>query len=367
MDFGWSEAQQALHQRMIALGARVSQLPADGRMAELAAAGVLGLCLDRDHGGGGHDLLTTAYALEGLGRSLDDAGLLLAVGAHLFGVAMTLRQAGSDAQRQRWLAELATGARVATVAATEKGAGSDVAQVEATLEAIPHGWRASGSKAYVTHADRAGLYLFVARAAGQRGLSVALVPRESGGITVAAPLATLGLRGARLAPVSFACDLDEGCLLGRPGAGMAIFQLAMTYERALVLAFRLGAMQRQLDAAVAFARARKLGDVPIARHQAVSGRIARMRLRLEASRLLSYRAAWLLDHKKRAQAEAALAKWQLADAAVESALDAMRLRGALGYLEESGLGGELDDTLGGSIHSGTADVLAAIVARWSGL
>src|SRR5687767_13592297 len=139
MDFGWSEAQEALHQRMVELGARVSALPADARMAELASAGVLGLSVDREHGGSGHDLVTTAYAFEGLGKSLADAGLLLAAGAHLFGVAMALRQAGSDEQRRRWLGELASGARVATVAATEKGAGSDVAQVEATLEATAAG------------------------------------------------------------------------------------------------------------------------------------------------------------------------------------------------------------------------------------
>jgi len=156
-------------------------------------------------------------------------------------------------------------------------------------------------------------------------------------------------------------------LLGRPGAGLAVFQIAMTFERALVLAFRLGALQRALDEAVRFARTREIAGAAIARHQAVAHRIARMKLRLESSRLLVYRAAWLLDQGDRAQPEAALAKWHVADAAVASALDDVHLRGGAGYLEESGLPSAVDDALGGSMHSGTQDVLATIVARWLGL
>jgi alkylation response protein AidB-like acyl-CoA dehydrogenase len=92
-----------------------------------------------------------------------------------------------------------------------------------------------------------------------------------------------------------------------------------------------------------------------------------MQGRLESARLMVYRAAWLLDRGERAAAAAALAKWQLADAAVKSALDAIALRGGAGYLEDAGFGRALDDALGGSVHSGTSDVLANIVAGWLGL
>jgi alkylation response protein AidB-like acyl-CoA dehydrogenase len=125
-------------------------------------------------------------------------------------------------------------------------------------------------------------------------------------------------------------------------------------------------MERALDEAVHFARDRRPGGQPIARHQAVSHRLARMKLRLETSRLLIYRAAWELDQGRRARAEAALAKWHVGDAALASALDALVLRGGAGYLEDSGLPSAVDDALGGTIHSGTPDVLATIVARWLG-
>ncbi|WP_437606915.1 acyl-CoA dehydrogenase family protein [Sorangium sp. So ce834] len=394
MDFGWTPAQRAVHDRMRALGAEADAAAPDDRMRVLARGGALGLPIARDLGGEGLDLVTTALAYEGLGATLRDGGVLLAAGAHLFGVALLLARVGTPAQQRAWLPRMATGERMATVAATEAGAGSDVASVEATADRTAAGYRLTGEKRYVTWADRADVYLAIARNGGDdraggapaRGLTALLVPRDAaGGATASgapadaaahgaarvrpgAPLATAGLRGARLAPVSFAgCEVGPDALLGRAGAGLAVFQIAMTYERALILAFRLGAMERALGEAVRFARERAIGGQSIARHQAVAHRLAQMKLRLETSRLLVYRAAWELDQGHRGQAEAALAKWHAADSAVQSALDDLQLRGGAGYLEESGLPSAVDDALGGSIHSGTSDVLATIVARWLGV
>lgn len=367
MEFGWTAAQRAVHDRMRALGAEAEAAAPDDRLAVLARGGALGLAIDAEHGGGGLDLVTTALAYEGLGASLRDGGVLLAAGAHLFGVALTVARVGSAEQRRAWLPRLAAGEVIATVAATEAGAGSDVAAVEAVAAPAPAGFVLSGEKRYVTWADRAGLYLALARdGGGERGLTTLLVPRGPG-VEPGVLLPAAGLRGARLAPVRFrGCALGPEALLGRAGAGLAVFQVAMTFERALVLAFRLGALERDLDEAVRFARARRPGGQPLAQHQAVGHRLARMKQRLEASRLLVYRAAWELDQGRRAQAEAALAKWHVAEAALASALDALALRGGAGFLEDSGLPAALDDAVGGTIHSGTPDVLATIVARWLG-
>lgn len=364
MDFGWSAPQRETYERMRALGAEADAAPPDDRMQVLARGGALGLAIDRDHGGAGLDLVTTALAYEGLGAALRDGGVLLAAGAHLFGVALTIAKLGAPEQRRAWLPRLAAGEVIATVAATEAGAGSDVAAVEARAEPAATGFRLTGDKRYVTWADRAGLYLTLARdGAGERGLSTLLVPAGPG-VVAGAPLETAGLRGARIAPVRFDAELDPEALLGRAGAGLAVFQVAMTFERALILAFRIGAMERELADAVRFARERRPGGEPITRHQAALHRLARMKQRLETSRLLVYRAAWELDQGHRGQAEAALAKWQVAEAALASALDALALRGGAGFLDESGLPAAVDDAIGGTIHSGTADVLATIVARF---
>lgn len=366
MDFGYSEAQNAIYARMRDVGARVAELPEPERLAALAEEGVLGLCLPAARGGGGVDLVTTARAFEGLGWHLD-GGLLLAAGAHLFGVALTIARVGSEAQRARWLPPLARGERIASVAATEHDAGSDVSAVTATLTPDAGGFRATGDKRYVTHADRADVFLWLGRRPGDRGLTVALVERGPG--VGHGPLyETAGLAGARLGPMAFdEVAVAADAVLGRPGAGMAVFQLAMSFERALVLAFRLGAMERQLEEAVAFARQRKVGGQRIAEHQAVRHRLVAMRARLASARLLTYQAASRLDAGERAHAEAALAKWALAEAAVDNATDALRLRGGAGLLAGEGHAAALVDALGGTIHSGTREVLADIVATWMGL
>jgi alkylation response protein AidB-like acyl-CoA dehydrogenase len=369
MDFGFTEAQKQLFARMAALGERAQAAAEPERLSLLAEGGALGLSIPAEYGGGGLDLVSTAGAYEALGGALRDGGALLAAGAHLFGVAMMIAKAGTPEQKQRWLPKLATGEVIATVCATEEGSGSDVGSAQAVVETDDSGLRLTGKKRFVTAAARAGLYFVIARdGAGGRGLTALLVPRDAGGIHVGAPLATMGLRTAGLAPVAFdATPIGAESVVGRPGAGLAVFQIAMTYERALILAFRLGAMAAELKDSVAFVRARRLGDTPIAKHQAVAHRVARMKLRLETARLLTYRAAWALDQGQRAQADAALAKWHVAESASSFVLDALKLRGGAGYLEDSGLMQHLDDTIGGAIHSGTEDVLAGIVAAWLGL
>ncbi len=369
MEFGFTGAQRDLFARMAALGERAQVAPERERLSVLAEGGALGLSIPVEYGGGGLDLVTTAGAYEALGSTLRDGGALLAAGAHLFGVAMMIAKVGTAEQKRRWLPGLATGDVIATVCATEEGSGSDIGAAQAVAEKVGDGFRVTGNKRYVTAAARAGLYFVVARDGAEgRGLTALLVPRGANGVTVGEPLAVMGLRNAELAPVSFeGTAASAEALVGRAGAGLAVFQIAMTYERALILAFRLGAMATELRESVAFVRKRSLGGAPIARHQAVAHRVARMKMRLETARLLTYRAAWALDQGERAQAEAALAKWHVAESATSFVLDALKLRGGAGFLGESDLMAHLDDTIGGGIHSGTEDVLANIVAGWMGL
>jgi alkylation response protein AidB-like acyl-CoA dehydrogenase len=365
MDFSWTARQSRLHDEMRALGTEASACQPSERMRLLSERGVLGLCVDESYGGKGWDLVSTAYAYEGLGATLSDGGVLLAAGAHLFGVAMTIQTVGSPQQKERWLPSLASGACAGTIAATERGSGSNVGAVDAVVEPNDGGFRAHGDKHFVTYAEPSRLFLFVGRhGSSTRGLTTALVDRQQGGVTVHPPFDTVGLVGAQLAPVSFSnCQLPADAILGKAGAGMAVFQVAMGFERGLVLAFRLGAMQSALSDALAYAQRRRLADRPIIKHDAVLHRLARMKMRLETSRLLVYRAAWELSQGGRAQSDAALAKWHVADAAVASALDAMAIRGGAGYLHEAGLSATIDDALGATIHSGTQDVLATIVGR----
>ncbi len=159
---------------------------------------------------------------------------------------------------------------------------------------------------------------------------------------------------------------DEN-LLGLPGAGATVFQGAIERERACVCAFVLGAMERQLEMAIQRANERRIGGQPIARHQAVSHRVADMKLRLELSRLLLYQATALKVDGRRAPLEAAMTKLFLSESYLQNSLDLMRLFGGNGFLREGGVEQFVRDSLGGVLYSGTSDVQRNIIAAYCGL
>ncbi|MEM6708851.1 MAG: acyl-CoA dehydrogenase family protein [Pseudomonadota bacterium] len=141
----------------------------------------------------------------------------------------------------------------------------------------------------------------------------------------------------------------------------------MELERAFILAFTLGIMSRQLDSAVDYARTRHQFGQPIGKLQSVANRIVAMKTRLELARLLVYKVAWLKEQNRPAQLESAMAKAYLAEAFTESSLDALKTRGAAGYLESAGIGDELMTAVAGLLYGGTTDIQRVVVARCLGL
>jgi alkylation response protein AidB-like acyl-CoA dehydrogenase len=163
------------------------------------------------------------------------------------------------------------------------------------------------------------------------------------------------------------CEVSEDDLLGRPGAGMAIFNSSMEWERSCILASAVGTMQRQLEGCVAYARERKQFGQPIGKFQAVSHRIVDMKVRLESARLLLYRLGWLRTQGKPSPMEAAMVKLYLSECFVQNSLDALQVHGGYGYVTEYDLEREVRDAIGSRIYSGTSEIQRNIVAGYLGL
>jgi len=178
----------------------------------------------------------------------------------------------------------------------------------------------------------------------------------------------MGLNGAPMADLYIDdCRVPKENRLGGEGQGARIFSDSMECERTYILAWQIGVMERQVAEAARYAQERKLSGKPISTFQAVSHRIADMRIRLEAARWLLYRAAWLKSEGKPASMESAIAKVFAAEAAVASALDAIQIHGGYGYATEMGIERALRDAVGGRIYSGTSEVLRNIVSHELGL
>ena len=155
--------------------------------------------------------------------------------------------------------------------------------------------------------------------------------------------------------------------LGAEGAGSSIFNSSMEWERSCILGSHIGAMERQLEAGIRYARERRQFGQPIGKFQSVANRIADMKVRLETARLLLYKVAWLNQNGKPAIMEAALAKLYLSECFVNSSMDAIRTYGGYGYMTEMEVERDLRDAVGGTLYSGTSDIQRMIIARWLGL
>jgi L-prolyl-PCP dehydrogenase len=381
MDFGWSE-EQTLLRDTIADFARAElndgllEREARGEFnrggwGRCAAMGVHGLPVPVEYGGMGLDALTTMGVLESLGYGCKDNGLVFSINAHMWTLEMPLLGFGTEEQKRRWLPRLCSGELIGANAMSEPGSGSDAYGLTTRAEKRGDRYLLSGSKVFVSNGPVADLYLAFATvdpALGPNGVSAFLVERGAPGLTVGSPVHKMGLRTSPMSELFFdGCEIPAENMLGREGAGKNLFTDSMTWERSCILASAVGAMQRLLDASVRYANERKQFGQPLAKFQLVASRLVDMKLRLETSRALLYRAGWMKGRGRSIFLEAALAKLHISESWVACAQDAIQIHGGYGYMAEYEVERELRDAIASRIYSGTSEIQRMIIAPLLGV
>ncbi|HEY0936113.1 MAG TPA: acyl-CoA dehydrogenase family protein [Trebonia sp.] len=336
-----------------------------------AKFGIQGLPVPVELGGAGADILTTVLVMEALGYGCHDNGLIFSLNAQMWTLELPLVKFGSSGQQQAYLPGLISGDLVGVHAMTEPDSGSDAFSMRTRVERRGDSYVLNGTKLYITNAPVADVVLVFAADPGKpkmSGVSAFLVEKGTPGFSVSRGLDKMGLRTSPMGEVVLDdCVIPETSRLGGEGAGMAIFNSSMTWERSCILASAVGAMQRQLEACVQYARVRKQFGQPIGKFQAVANKVADMYVRVEVARLLVYQAAWLGQQGESALAAAAAAKLFTSEAWVASSLDAIQLHGAYGYMKESGIERDLRDAVAGTIYSGTSEIQRVLLASLLGL
>jgi alkylation response protein AidB-like acyl-CoA dehydrogenase len=311
--------------------------------------------------------------MEALGYGCRDNGLVFSINAQMWACEMPIARYGTPEQKREWLPRLVSGEAIGAHAITEPDSGSDVFSLKARAERIAEGYRLNGAKTFSTNAPVADVVLafaYVDRTAEGRkpALTGFLVPRGTGGVTFSRPIEKMGLRSSPMGEVVFEdCVVPMASRLGREGAGMAIFNAAMEWERACIFAAHLGAMERLLEDCIAYARGRRQFGQPIGKYESVADRIVNMKVAIEAGRFLLYRVGWLKQRDKSAVMEAAIAKLFVSEAHVRAALDALQIHGGYGYMKEYPVEREVRDALSGTLYSGTSEMQRKIIARCLGL
>jgi alkylation response protein AidB-like acyl-CoA dehydrogenase len=336
-----------------------------------AEVGIQGLPVPEEFGGSEADALTTLVAMEALGYACRDNGLLFSLNAQMWSCEMPVVRFGTEEQKRRYLPGLCDGSIIGVQAMTEPGSGSDAFGLRTLAERRGDGFVLNGSKTFVTNAPVADVFLVFASTDPSRGFSAItafLVDRSSPGLSTGSPLQKMGLRTSPMAEVFLdGCHVSTQNVLGPEGAGMALFNSSMEWERSCILASAVGTMQRQLERCIEHARERKQFGQPIGKFQAVSHRIVEMKLRLETARLLLYRLGWMKDRGRTPPHEAAMVKLYISECFVRSSMDALQIHGGYGYMTEYELEREVRDAIGSRLYSGTSDIQRNIIAGYLGL
>lgn len=331
-----------------------------------AECGILGLSMPTQFGGQERDAVELALALEALGLGCVDAGLCLGLAGQVLAVQQPLVEFGTPQQQAATLPDLISGQRIGAICLTEPEAGSDVTSMTSVAKPDGGDFLISGQKHYIGNAPIADFGLVFAKTTPERGawgISVFLVDFDDPAIQRHQPQDKSGLRSLPMGAITFEnLRVPASAMIGTQGAGAAIFRRTLEWERSLIFAPSVGAMQRQLEDCNAHAKTRVQFGQPVRDFQSVSNRLADMRLRIETSRLLLLKAAEALTTGKDTTLMSSMAKLHISEAAYASAQDALRIYAGSAYLKGHEIERSLRDLAGGLIYSGTSDIQRGIIS-----
>jgi butyryl-CoA dehydrogenase len=331
--------------------------------ARLGELGLLGIMVPEKWGGGGGDALSYAVALEEIARACASTAVAMSVQSSL--ACAPILQEANDAQRARWLPDLAAGRKIGCFALSEPEAGSDAKAQRTRAVKTGDGWVLNGTKNFITNAPVADVMITFATtdpAKGSRGITAFLIPMDTPGLKVGPPDDKLGIRGALSAQVFLAdCAVGDDARLGPEGEGFKIAMRALDGGRIGVAAQALGIARAAFEDATRYALERKTFGQPIAEHQAIQFKLADMRTEIDAARLLLWRAAVTKDRGGRYGRDASMAKLFGSEVANRVAKEALLIFGGYGYLTDFPAERHYRDAKITEIYEGTSEIQRLVI------
>jgi acyl-CoA dehydrogenase len=294
------------------------------------------------------------------------SGIATSIVGNVLG-ALPVLLAGSEEQKEEWLAPLLEEPILCSFALTEPGAGSDVSGIQTTAVRQGGDYILNGSKMFITNAGQAGWFTVFAstdKAAGHRGLTAFVVPRGADGVTIEKHLDKMGQRATDTSAMALQdVKVPADNRLGEEGEGFKIAMQTLDNTRPGTAAGAVGVARAAFEHSVEYARERVQFGQPIAMNQGVNFLVADMATEIEAARLLVWQAAWLLDQGKRATLESSYAKRFAADTAMKVTTDAVQIFGGYGYIKEYPVEKLMRDAKLFQIYEGTSQIQRLVIAR----
>jgi len=339
--------------------------PAD-LIAKAHAVGLMNLHVPAELGGPELGLLDGAVIAEELNWGCSGIGTALA--ANGLGAGPVIA-AGTDEQKRAWLSPLLDEPILCSFGLSEPDAGSDVARIKTTAVRKGDEYVLNGSKTFITNAGYAAWTIVFAKTdpdAGHRGMSAFVVPMDTPGVTVEQHLDKMGQRSTDTSAFAMSdAVIPKAYRLGGEGDGFKIAMQTLDGTRPGTAIGAVGVARAAFEYACEYAKERVTFDQPIAMHQGVNFLIADMATKIEAARLLTWQAAWMLDHGwgRRATLYSSMAKRFAADTAMEVTTDAVQIFGGYGYMKEYPVEKLMRDAKLYQIYEGTSQIQRLVIAR----
>jgi alkylation response protein AidB-like acyl-CoA dehydrogenase len=332
---------------------------------KLAALGLMGIQFPERYGGAGLSAVDYCICIEELARV--DPAVSLSVAAHNGLCASHIALFGTESQKQQYLVPLARGEKIGAWGLTEASSGSDAAAMRTTAEKTADGWVLNGSKVFTTHGRVGDVLVVMAisdRAARTRGVSAFIVEKGTPGFSAGRKEDKLGMRASDTSEVRFEhCRIPAAQLLGQEGHGFRDTMQVLDAGRIGIAALAVGLAQGAYEAALRYARERKAFGKPIGAFQAIQWKLADNAVRIEAARLLTYRAAYLKDHDHRTTLESSMAKLYASEIAVTAADDCVQIHGGYGFVKDYPAEKFFRDVKLTTIGEGTSEIQRLVIAR----
>ena len=332
---------------------------------KLGQLGLLGITIPEEYGGSGMGYLAHAIAIEEISRASASVGLSYAAHSNL--CLNQIRLNGTEAQKQQYLPALCSGEHVGALAMSEPNAGSDVVSMRLRAERQGEDFVLNGNKMWITNGPDANVYVIYARTdpeAGSKGITAFIVERDTPGFSRSPKLDKLGMRGSNTCELVFEnCRVPATQILGEVGAGVRVLMSGLDYERAVLAGGPVGILQACLDVALPYVHEREQFGQSIGEFQLVQGKLADMYARCSASRAYLYAVCGALDRGEQSRKDAAAVILYTAEAATQSALDAIQLLGGNGYINDYPTGRLLRDAKLYEIGAGTSEVRRMLIGR----
>lgn len=328
--------------------------------------GLLNTCIPQEYGGTGFTLMDSVTIGESL--SYGCAGMFTSFMANDLAL-LPIVIGGSHDQKEKFLKPFTESFKLASFCLTEPSHGSDAAGIKTTIKDGGDHWVLTGEKMWITNAGYAHLFVVYCTtdpALRHKGISAVIVPSNLEGIHIGKKEDKMGQRSSDTRAIRFEnVKVPKENMLGNPGAGWSIAMKTLDHSRPMVASTALGLSQRALDLSISYAKERKQFDVPLIKHQAIQFMIAEMEMKVEASRLLIQKAAWLTDNGQAATKTASISKAYAADSCMQITTDAVQIYGGYGYSKEYPVEKLMRDAKLIQIYEGTSQIQRLVIARES--